>query len=110
MKKNINWFKIGQDIATGKKGTRWMAVDNTIMKEAFEEKEGESIPEKFRNYAEGWKDTEQWYYEIGSKMSPQIKDGDINEERQDEEDDFFQGYIDVMMKKAKKMKKLKGVI
>lgn len=115
MVKKINFYKLGYDMAKGTKGTRWMVFSKSELKEANAE-EGSGLDEKFTNWAEGWKETEQWDYEVGKNMSPVFdKEGDINEERMEEENAWIAGYVDYMKKIFSKKstssrKKLKEVV
>lgn len=105
MSKIKNWRKFGYDIASGKKGTGWMAFTEGDIEEVMEER-GDSLVEKARNFAEGWKETHQWQYEVGGKMNPMIVDGHVNWDRvENQETPFFEGYVNYMMKVIEKNKK-----
>lgn len=107
-KKKIDFYKLGQDIALGKKGTGWMAVNEGELEEA-KEAEGDTKIDKFRNWAEGWKETEQWQYEVGRNMAP-LTDKTL-EKRLEQEDEYFWGYVKAMELKEKQLKKkLKDVV
>jgi len=107
MVKKIDFHKLGMEIALGKKGTRWMIVDEGGLKEA-KEAEGDNKFDKFVNWAEGWKETEQWEYEVGQYMTNPAKNPDL---RVEEENDYVLGYAEGMLQREKQLKKkLKEVI
>lgn len=107
-KKPINFFELGKKIAFGKVGTGWMAVGKSDIQEALKEGEGETPTEKFRNWAEGWKETHQWEYEVGKNLAP-LTDKTL-EKRLEQEDEYFWGYTEGMNEKYNKLKRLKEVM
>jgi hypothetical protein len=109
MTKKIDFRKLGTDIALGKKGTGWMAIGESDLKEA-KQAEGENKFDKFANWAEGWKETLQWEHEVGQHMKP-LSEKTVDE-RIDQENDYILGYAEGMMEKENQLnkKKLKKVI
>ena len=79
VKKEINWDNNGYDIASGKKGTGWMAFTELNAKEVLQEGNWKTYSEALKDekfeevldtYVEEWHETEQWQYEVGSNMTP----------------------------------------
>jgi hypothetical protein len=103
----LELFKLGKDIALGKKGTGWMAIGKSDIQEALKT-EGKTPEEKFYNWAEGWKETLQWEHEVGKKLKPMTEE--TIGERIEQEDLYFHGYTEGMKEKYNKLKKLKEVV
>ena len=58
------FYRLGYNMAAGKKGTGWIAYSKGDFKEAKEP--GDSNRDAIGKYAESWMETEQWNYEVGN--------------------------------------------
>jgi len=99
--KKVDWYDLGYDMASGKKGTGWMKYNKGDIKDSsdYGEKDIEEVADE---YTEGWKETEQWQYEVGSKireeLGSEIKDGEINDDYFDAQREWCVGYANYIVK------------
>jgi len=109
MQEKTNWSQLGYDMASGKKGTRWMAYNKGDIEDSSSYGIS-SLEEVADEYAQSWAtDTEQWQYEVGNKIreeiGPEIKDGEINDDYFDAQNEWVAGYSSYILKVERNIKR-----
>ena len=103
MSKIQNFYNLGRGIASGKKGTGWMAYAKGDYKE---ETHGKTREERIDNYAEGWEETLQWEHEVGDKILDSLPGGKLTDDTLGEYSDklleYREGYTSYMHKLERK--------
>ena len=111
----MNFQQHGYDIAKGTIGTNWMSFTEIYAKEILEEGNWKTYTEALNDkdnfleilddYCNGWDETCQWKYEIGTLLPQTIIDNEINEKWQDAKMKWFMGYISYAQKFIKNLAK-----